>query len=73
MYNLATLKQLFKRYPEIVAVYLFGSYSENIDLARDVDIAVLTSEAVNPVNLYMEIYPQLAEVFNPLDVDLVFL
>ncbi|MDO7786882.1 hypothetical protein [Desulforamulus aquiferis] len=36
-------QQLFKPYPKIVAVYLFGFYAENIALARDVDLAVLTS------------------------------
>lgn len=74
MNKLTTVQQVFKSYPEIVAVYLFGSYSEDIDLARDIDLAVLTTDVVNtPVNLYMELYPHLADVFTPLDVDLVFL
>ncbi|MEW6696556.1 MAG: type VII toxin-antitoxin system MntA family adenylyltransferase antitoxin [Bacillota bacterium] len=66
--------QIFNNYSEIVAVYLFGSYTENPEQARDIDLAVLTRDSsLNPVNLYMELYPALAGIFSPLEVDLLFL
>lgn len=71
---LSVLQKIFCSHPEIVAVYLFGSYLEKSEQARDVDLALLLEVPVkSQVNLYMELYPQLAEVFAPVDVDLLFL
>lgn len=73
MDKLNAARQIFNNYSEIVAVYLFGSYTENPEQARDIDLAVLTRDSsLNPVNLYMELYPALAGIFNPLEVDLLF-
>lgn len=74
MDNLSAARKIFNSYSEIVAVYLFGSYNENPEQARDIDLAVLTKDlSLNPVNLYMELYPSLAGIFSPLEVDLLFL
>lgn len=71
---LSTLKNILSSYPEIIAVYLFGSCLENKEQARDVDLAVLSEIPINKqVNLYLELYPRLAEVLTPLEVDLLFL
>ncbi len=67
-------RQIFERHPEIVAVYLFGSYMEDPNQASDIDLAVLAKDtSIKPVTLYMELYPSLAEIFHPLEVDLLFL
>lgn len=72
--KIAALKFLFSKYPEIIAVYLFGSYLERKEIARDIDLAVLLEPPVNnQVDIYMSLYPRLAEVFNPLEPDLLFL
>lgn len=74
MNKISLSQKIFENYPNILAVYLFGSYLENPANARDIDLAVLTKDnKSSPVNLYMELYPSLAEIFNPLDVDLLFL
>ncbi len=71
---LQNLHKIFKQYPEIIAVYLFGSYRERGKQAGDVDLAVLLGYPVkSQVDLYMDLYPRLAEVFSPLEVDLLFL
>ena len=67
------LQEILSFYPEIIAVYLFGSYLKDTEQARDIDLAVLTSQITGTVNLYMELYPRLAEIFSPLEVDLLFL
>jgi len=68
------LTKIFNTYPEIVAVYLFGSYLDNKELARDIDLAVLLKEpAKHQVDLYMDLYPCLAQILSPLEPDLLFL
>ena len=67
------LQKIFGSHPEIITVYLFGSYLNDKEQARDIDLAVLSSQNNSTVNLYMELYPRLAEIFSPLDVDLLFL
>ncbi|MGI9861723.1 nucleotidyltransferase domain-containing protein [Moorella naiadis] len=72
--NLPALGRVFQQYPEIVAVYLFGSYLSRSDQARDVDLAVLLREPAGSITtIYMSLYPQLGEIFSPLEVDLLFL
>ncbi|MBE3587431.1 MAG: hypothetical protein IMW93_02540 [Thermoanaerobacteraceae bacterium] len=71
---LSDLPSVFSAFPEVVAVYLFGSYLEHPEQARDVDLAVLLKWPLkSPVNIYMALYPHLAEIFSPLEVDLLFL
>jgi len=70
----AAMQRIFEAYKEIIAVYLFGSYVDKREQARDVDLAVLLAgTGVSQVDLYLELYPCLAELFAPLDVDLLFL
>jgi len=69
----SSLKKIISTSPEIIAVYLFGSYLETPDQARDIDLAILTSDAVNSVNMYLDLYQQFTEIFSPLEVDLLFL
>jgi predicted nucleotidyltransferase len=72
--KILTLKTIFSSYPEIIAVYLFGSFLDRKETARDIDLAVLLEQPVkNQVDIYMNLYPSLAEVFNPLEPDLLFL
>jgi predicted nucleotidyltransferase len=40
------LNEIFSSYPDIIAVYLFGSYAEKKEHARDVDLAVLLKKPV---------------------------
>lgn len=69
-----TFSEIFKSYPEIIAVYLFGSYLYDKENARDVDLAVLLKQpAKSPVDIYMSLYPRLAQVLAPLEPDLLFL
>lgn len=67
------LKKIINTSPDIIAVYLFGSYLETPDQARDIDLAILTSDTVNSVNMYLDLYPQFTEIFKPMEVDLLFL
>ncbi len=68
------LQRLFGAFPEIVAVYLFGSYPERKERAGDVDLAVLLKiPHRSMVDLYLDLYPGLVEIFAPLEVDLLFL
>lgn len=68
------LKKIFNSYPEIIAVYLFGSYLEKEEQARDVDLAVLLQQPVkSQVDIYMSLYPRVADVLAPLEPDLLFL
>lgn len=68
------LQKTFSTFPEVVAVYLFGSFLNKDEYARDVDLAVLLKSPVKSlVNIYMDLYPRLAEVFTPFEVDLLFL
>ncbi|KFD42449.1 hypothetical protein DK28_0205370 [Peptococcaceae bacterium SCADC1_2_3] len=72
--NLLILQKIFSQFQEIIAVYLFGSYLEKKEQARDVDLAILLKKPVKSVvPFYMKLYPLLAEVFAPLEVDLLFL
>ncbi|MDO7786874.1 type VII toxin-antitoxin system MntA family adenylyltransferase antitoxin [Desulforamulus aquiferis] len=74
MDKLIAVKQILSNYPDIIAVYLFGSYIEDKKRARDIDLAILTKDSAKSlVNIYMKLYPQLAELFSPLEVDLLFL
>ena len=68
------LAKIFGAYPEIIAVYLFGSYLDNKELARDIVLAILLKHSdKHRVDLYMDLYPQLARVLSPLEPDLLFL
>ena len=72
--NLPTLGRIFKQYPEIVAAYLFGSYLDTPDQARDVDLAILLREPAGSITpVYISLYPKLEEIFSPLEIDLLFL
>lgn len=72
--NLGPLQKVFCSFPEVVTVYLFGSYLEKRERAGDVDLAVLLkASGRGMVNLYMDLYPRLSEIFTPLEVDLLFL
>ncbi|MDF9406811.1 nucleotidyltransferase domain-containing protein [Pelotomaculum isophthalicicum JI] len=72
--TISVLQKILNKYPDVIAVYLFGSYIERREQARDVDLAILLAHSkISQVNLYLELYPRLAEVFAPLDVDLLFL
>jgi predicted nucleotidyltransferase len=68
------LNEIFSSYPDIIAVYLFGSFAEKKEHARDVDLAVLLKKPVkSQVDIYMSLYPRLAQVLAPLEPDLLFL
>lgn len=68
------LTKIFNAYPEIIAVYLFGSYLDNKEQARDIDLAILLKYSdKHKVDLYMDLYPQLATAVSPLEPDLLFL
>lgn len=68
------LQKIFSAFPVVVAAYLFGSYLEDAEHARDVDMALLLRLPVDGlVDIYMALYPELAEIFAPLEVDLLFL
>jgi len=70
----SVLTEIFKAYTEIIAVYLFGSYLENKDQCRDIDLAVLLKHPARcQMDMYMELYPRLAEALSPLEPDLLFL
>ncbi|MGB9662659.1 MAG: type VII toxin-antitoxin system MntA family adenylyltransferase antitoxin [Moorellaceae bacterium] len=69
----STLKSIFESFPEIIAVYLFGSYLEEPAQAQDVDVAVLLAQRKGIVDLYTRLHPRLEEIFAPLEVDLLFL
>lgn len=72
--DLEALQKIFNSYPEIIAVYLFGSYLEKSKQGGDIDLAVLLkTSGRGMVNLYMDLHPRLAEMFAPLEVDLLFL
>ncbi|NPV79983.1 MAG: nucleotidyltransferase domain-containing protein [Firmicutes bacterium] len=72
--NIASqLEKIFRQFPEIIGAYLFGSFLEKKEQARDVDLALLVRPGENHVDLYMDLYPRLAELFAPLEVDIVFL
>jgi predicted nucleotidyltransferase len=74
MDKIAKLTDIFRIYPEIIAVYLFGSYLEDSEHARDVDLAVLLQQPVeSQVDVYMSLYPRVAEALAPLEADLLFL
>jgi len=68
------LTNIFCTFPEIIAVYMFGSYLKNKELARDMDLAVLLKHPADcEVEIYMDLYPRLAQVLSPLEPDLLFL
>lgn len=73
-YEMPDLKKIFASYPEIVAVYLFGSFLKDQKNARDVDLAVLLKKPVkSQVDLYMSLYASVAKAMAPLEPDLLFL
>ncbi|HHY99173.1 MAG TPA: hypothetical protein GX509_10590 [Firmicutes bacterium] len=68
--NIASqLEKIFRQFPEIIGAYLFGSFLEKKEQARDVDLALLVRPGENHVDLYMDLYPRLAEFFAPLESD----
>lgn len=67
------LQGVFDLFPEVIAVYLYGSYLEEPAKARDVDLGVLLASKENIGDLYIRLYPELEAVFAPLEVDLLFL
>ncbi|MFZ5650679.1 MAG: type VII toxin-antitoxin system MntA family adenylyltransferase antitoxin [Bacillota bacterium] len=68
------LAEIFSSYPEIIAVYLFGSCLEKKECARDMDLAVLLKQPVkSQVDIYMRLYPHLAQSLAPMEPDLLFL
>lgn len=69
----SVLDDIFGLFPEIIAVYLFGSYLEEPERAQDVDLAVLLEPREGIVDLYTRLYPKLEKIFAPLEVDLLFL
>ncbi|HBT46990.1 MAG TPA: hypothetical protein DEA73_03780 [Peptococcaceae bacterium] len=71
--TLNSLEKVFASFPQIIAVYLFGSYLEEPERAQDVDLAVLLASREGIVDLYTHLYPKLGEIFAPLEVDLLFL
>lgn len=74
MNKMPDLREIFSSYPEIIAVYLFGSYLKDKKNARDVDLAVLLKQPVKgQVDIYMSLYPRLAQALAPLEPDLLFL
>jgi len=53
--TISVLQTIFNKYKDVIAVYLFGSYTERREQARDVDLAILlTSPATSQVDLYLE-------------------
>lgn len=72
--NKEKLKKIFSAYPRVVVVYLFGSYLEDPQAARDVDLAVLLKPPVDSTTeLYFSLYPELSRLFGPREVDLLML
>ncbi|WP_027718478.1 type VII toxin-antitoxin system MntA family adenylyltransferase antitoxin [Desulfovirgula thermocuniculi] len=72
--NIERLKKIFSACPQVVAVYLFGSYLEDPQVARDVDLAVLLKPpAGSTTELYFSLYPELSRLFGPREVDLLVL
>ncbi len=70
----SALVEIFTAYPEIIAVYLFGSYLERKENARDIDLAVLLEQPVkSQLDIYLSLYPPLAQALAPLEPDLLFL
>lgn len=68
------LVEVFTSYPELIAVYLFGSYLESKENARDIKLAVLLEQPVESQDeIYMRIYPILAYILAPLELELLFL
>lgn len=66
-YTKSALIEIFTSYPEIIAVYLFGSYLERKENAQDVDLAFLLEQPVkSQVDIYMILYSQLTQVLAPL-------
>lgn len=64
-----SVPDLPKTFPEIVAVYLFGSALERPEQARDGNLAVFVRPpGKDLVSLYLALYLRLAEIFTPLEV-----
>lgn len=74
-FNQEKLIEILKQEPDIITVYLFGSYlDEKVAQPKDVDLALLFSKPPESnVQRFIELYPKLSEVFAPLEVDLLFL
>lgn len=72
--TLLELQKVLQSYPEVIAAYLFGSCLTGGEQPGDVDLALLLKNPVKGrVSLYMDLYPELAKIFDPLEVDLLFL
>ncbi|MEW5952192.1 MAG: nucleotidyltransferase domain-containing protein [Bacillota bacterium] len=70
----SALREIFGAYKDVLVVYLFGSYLDDQQNARDVDLAILLKQPANrQVDIYMSLYPRLAEALAPLEPDLLFL
>jgi len=64
-----SVPDLPKTFPEIAAVYLFGSALKRPEQARDGDLAVFVRPpGKDLVSLYLALYLRLAEIFTPLEV-----
>ena len=70
--NLESLKEIFAKYPDILAVYLFGSYAEGREMEEsDLDLAIIPKSS--------EIHQKKLDILSDLarlgfcKVDLVFL
>ncbi len=74
-FNQEKLIEILKQEPDIIAVYLFGSYlDEKIAQPGDIDLALLFNKPPKSnVQRFIELYPKLSEVFAPFEVDLLFL
>ncbi|SFR01249.1 type VII toxin-antitoxin system MntA family adenylyltransferase antitoxin [Desulfoscipio geothermicus] len=74
-FNQEKLIEILKQEPDIIAVYLFGSYlDEKVTQPGDVDLALLLSKPPKSnVQRFIKLYPKLSEVFAPFEVDLLFL
>lgn len=68
------MKKTFGAYPEIIAVYIFGSLLKDGENAGDIDLAVLLDQPVKKqVDIYLQLYSRLAEIFKTLEPDILFL
>lgn len=70
--NLESLKEIFAKYPDVLAVYLFGSYAEGREMEEsDLDLAIIPKSS--------EIHQKKLDILSDLarlgfcKVDLVFL
>ncbi|TDA70462.1 MAG: nucleotidyltransferase domain-containing protein [Clostridia bacterium] len=67
------LSEVLPARPEVICVYLFGSFLTMPEEARDIDLALLLEPGQDTATAFMRLYPLVADVFTPREVDLVFL